>query len=65
MLHASDCFHMISSADNALVAGAFEVTPSADEPRPPKPPLGPDPGETVRLPIVDRPIAGALLVGAG
>ncbi|MCA9648979.1 MAG: hypothetical protein H6712_32275 [Myxococcales bacterium] len=58
MLLAHDCFRMISSADNALVVGAIDV--SLDDAGG-RPPAGPDPGDTVRLPVVDRPIGRALL----
>ena len=43
---------------------AVEVSPVAEPEIRPEPVLGPDPGDTVRLPIVDRPIATGLLAGA-
>lgn len=58
MLLRPDYFRMISSATHTLVTGAIDVAidersgPAASEI---------DPGDTVRLPIVERPIHGALL----
>jgi hypothetical protein len=43
---------MIAAADGAAVAGSFEIT---FEPRR-RPLPDPDPGETVRLPVFERPI---------
>lgn len=62
MLRPSDFTRMISSADNALITGSFEV--SVVDSTPPPPRVSPDPGDTVRLPVIDRPIATALLAAA-
>jgi hypothetical protein len=42
---------MIVSADNAFVAGAIELASSLSVPPPPP---APDPGDTVRLPTLER-----------
>ena len=44
---------MIASADTAQAAGSF-VAPSVDDS--PAPPPGPDPGDTLRLPVFERPL---------